>query len=209
MLQLTDFLKVGLDTIEIDDQVFLIRNFIRTDELQVIRAKLSTFNEESWIGYYMDHLRDRAQIEYGTRDVEKLQADGLMEVTNSWADKNIPINEPEITAAMNKRLEDALSSYTGLLVKGFGTVQRQYEGAELKSHVDAHSDPTVAYAAVAYITDDYTDGELFFVGRDLKIKPEAGSLIVFPGTEGYEHGVIAPGPGPIRYVFPSFVHSRS
>jgi predicted 2-oxoglutarate/Fe(II)-dependent dioxygenase YbiX len=40
---------------------------------------------------------------------------------------------------------------------------------------------------VAYINDDYEGGELSFRLQNLKIKPEAGDLFIFPSTFMYPH----------------------
>lgn len=41
-----------------------------------------------------------------------------------------------------------------------------------------------------YINDDYLGGELYFPEHDLKIKPESGMLISFPGNFANRHGII-------------------
>lgn len=54
-----------------------------------------------------------------------------------------------------------------------------------------HSDDGEAYrctvSTVAYINDDYEGGELDFLFFDLKWKPEAGDMIVFPSSYIYSH----------------------
>ena len=47
--------------------------------------------------------------------------------------------------------------------------------------------PLVDLAAVLYINDDYKGGELTFPDLELEIKPKAGSLVVWAGSE--RHGV--------------------
>lgn len=65
----------------------------------------------------------------------------------------------------------------------------KYEGTG--KHFAVHADHGPAYvttvSAVAYLNDDYSGGELIFPRFDLKIKPEAGDLVVFPSTFIYEH----------------------
>ena len=41
--------------------------------------------------------------------------------------------------------------------------------------------------SVVYLNDDYTGGELEFPNQNVKIKPEAGSIIVFPSSVPYLH----------------------
>jgi hypothetical protein len=65
----------------------------------------------------------------------------------------------------------------------------KYEGTG--KHFAVHADHGPAYvttvSAVAYLNDDYSGGELIFPRFNLKIKPEAGDLVVFPSTFIYEH----------------------
>jgi hypothetical protein len=85
-------------------------------------------------------------------------------------------------------------------------MQRMQEGVELKSHTDQHTDPSIKYAAILYINDDYKDGTLFFVNKENSdLRPRPGTLLVFPGNEEFQHGVRHVGEGPIRYVIVGFI----
>jgi hypothetical protein len=59
------------------------------------------------------------------------------------------------------------------------------KGVELKSHTDQHTDPSIHYATIIYINDDYVDGELFFPNKDISLRPKPGDLLFFPGNEEY------------------------
>jgi hypothetical protein len=78
-------------------------------------------------------------------------------------------------------------------------------GVDLMSHTDDHTDPSISYATIVYINDDYNDGELFFKNLDIKLKPKPKTLLIFPGNEKYEHGVKTVSDGPIRYVIVGFI----
>jgi hypothetical protein len=78
-------------------------------------------------------------------------------------------------------------------------------GVELKPHTDQHTDPSIKYAAIIYINDDYKDGELFFKNLKLSLKPSPKTLLIFPGNEQYEHGVKTVSDGPVRYVLVGFI----
>lgn len=64
------------------------------------------------------------------------------------------------------------------------------EGFFLNPHVDTLSDESLHIASVYYINDDYEGGEIRFPDHNLTIKPEANSLVIFPGNENYLHEVI-------------------
>ena len=95
-----------------------------------------------------------------------------------------------------------------LMLSGFATIQRMQPGIELKSHTDQHTDPSIRYATIIYINDDYNDGELFFKNIGLKLRPKPKTLLIFPGNEKYEHGVEFVGEGPIRYVLVGFIKEK-
>lgn len=63
------------------------------------------------------------------------------------------------------------------------------EGFFLPIHTDTLSAESNHIASVYYINDDYEGGEIDFPGHNLKIKPKANSVIIFPGNENYEHQV--------------------
>ena len=79
------------------------------------------------------------------------------------------------------------------------------EGIQLKAHTDQDTDPSIRYATIIYINDNYNGGELFFSNKDIEIKPKPGSLIIFPGTSEFNHGVRHVQAGSIRYVLVGFI----
>lgn len=61
-------------------------------------------------------------------------------------------------------------------------------------HFQVHSDHGYSYicvlSSVGYINDDYEGGELYFDKFNLKIKPEAGDLYLFPSSFIYSHAAL-------------------
>jgi hypothetical protein len=45
------------------------------------------------------------------------------------------------------------------------------------------------FSCLIYLNDNFVGGEIYFPKQDLKIKPEAGMLIAFPGNKNYKHSV--------------------
>jgi predicted 2-oxoglutarate/Fe(II)-dependent dioxygenase YbiX len=43
------------------------------------------------------------------------------------------------------------------------------------------------YTVIVYLNDDYDGGELYFKNFDIKIKPKAGSIVIFPSVKPYIH----------------------
>lgn len=187
--------------------VLSIDNFLEDGELQTILKIIETTPNEEWSLEYTDNLVKFCMEKFGREDVDNLVAEGKFEITQGWEDKNLRIvNEP-----ISRTLQDRLSNLIKLAdptleLAGFGTLQRMQSGVELKVHTDQSTDPSIRYAAILYLNDDYKDGTLFFKNKEQSdLKPKPGTLLIFPGTEEYEHGVRAVGDGPIRYVTVGFI----
>ena len=209
ILELDKIRALGYDVEELAPRVFKINQFTTPEETQILFDEAASYSEEDWRGYYFSEMRKNCMEKFGRDDIENLVAEGLLEVTDSWEDKNIAIKSKDLTQVLNQRLKEVFDTAGDLGVTGFIVFQRLYEGTQLVSHFDQYSDKLVEYAAVFYLNDDYTDGELFFpqLGLD-KVRPKPGDLVIFPGTSEFEHGVHTVGAGPVRYVVPMFIKAK-
>ena len=197
--------SLGYDVEEMYPQVFWIKDFLTDQEIRDVKDIIEIATEEEWTHHYMEGLRMLSYQKFGRTDLDNLVEEGLLEITDGWVDKTLSFMDAPIRDQLNKKLSAIFANIEDVNPKGVGTIQRQYEGTPLKEHVDNHADPSLVYAAVMYINDDYTDGEIFFTKLGIEFKPNAGSLMIFATGELYEHGVRAPGPGPKRYVLPCFI----
>lgn len=204
MLTIDHILKAGYEAQEIDDRIFLVHNFLDKSELDYLMFISETSTQQDWENKYIEGVEEFCEVKFGRRDVDNLIAEGKLEVTDSWKDKVLNIDSLEISETLTKRL-NVIFQDVDTEVRGVGIIQRQYAGVLLKEHVDNHTDPSLDYATVIYLNDDYVDGEVFFSTRGIELKPPVGSMLIFPTDENYLHGVKAPGEGPMRYVMPSFV----
>lgn len=200
--------SLGYKATELYRQVFLVEDFLTQQDIDEIFDVINDADEEAWNKHYIDGLRMLSEQKFGRTDIDNLIKEGLLEVTDGWADKTLSFMHLGIRNRLNDRLEKIFNKIDGLNPNGVGTIQRQYAGVPLKAHIDNHADPSLVYAAVIYVNDDYTNGELFFTRIGLRIKPKAGSLMVFATGEEHEHGVEAPGEGPYRYVLPCFIGKK-
>lgn len=66
-------------------------------------------------------------------------------------------------------------------------VVRYGKGEFFKTHTDDGDPYRCTVSAVGYPNDDYLGGELYFPKFDLKYKPEAGDLVIFPSAYSYAH----------------------
>lgn len=202
-----EFDDAGYKTEVFHDHILSIENFISSEELDTILKIIEVTPEEDWSIEYTKNLARFCMEKFGRDDVENLVAEGKFEITQGWEDKNLNITTEPISITLQGRLGRLLElADPSLELAGFGTLQRMQAGVELKSHTDQHTDPSIRYAAILYINDDYKDGTLFFINKENSdLRPKPGTLLIFPGNEEYEHGVRHVGEGPIRYVTVGFM----
>lgn len=196
--------KLGYSFDELADSVFLVHDVYGKDDLEPVWDIINNASQKDWEHDYLQSQIGLARKKYGREDLDNLLEEGLMEFTDDWYDKAISIPD-DLTAKLSMKIEMIFGFNYKLVTGRMNTIQRQYEGSPLVAHVDTDGDPSIAFAAIGYINDDYTEGELFFSELNLEIKPPAGSLMIFPGSSLYRHGVKAPGPGKSRYALPTFV----
>jgi hypothetical protein len=191
------------------DQVLVVEDFANSEELKHVFSVINSLTEDDWKIEYTKNLTRFCLQKFGRDDVENLVKEGKFEITQGWQDKNYLIyGDPIITKWINKVasiLNIADPSLEQDSSPGMITLQRMPEGVELKAHTDQHTDPSISYATILYLNDDYVAGELFFSNKDLELKPKAGTLVFFPGTDEFNHGVRHVGKGPIRYVLVGFI----
>jgi predicted 2-oxoglutarate/Fe(II)-dependent dioxygenase YbiX len=87
------------------------------------------------------------------------------------------------------------------------SISKYFEGKLMGPHVDAHNDdPTKTISCVLYLNDNYEGGELNFPNHNITIKPEAGSLVIFPSKYLHESKIIKSG---VKYMAPGFWNKHS
>lgn len=205
-----EFRDAQYDVEVVSDGVLIVKNFISEEELETILNIIKNSTEEDWNKEYKKNLVRFCMEKFGRDDVDNLVAEGKFEITLGWEDKNLNLVHEPITVTLQRRLGNLLElADPSLELAGFGTLQRMQKGVELKAHTDQHTDPSIRYASILYINDDYVDGTLFFKNKpDSDLRPAPRSLLIFPGTEEFEHGVRHVGEGPIRYVTVGFIKVR-
>jgi hypothetical protein len=199
----------GYVVTDITPELFSVDNFLSQDQIDTFWGIIHSTSQEDWEVEYHANLKWFCMEKFGRDDVDNLVAEGKFEITQNWKDKNFNILHHEI----QRPLYDVVNSMVvkadpELILSGLATIQRMQPGVELKSHTDQHTDPSIKYATIVYINDDYADGEIFFPKLDIQLKPKPGTMLFFPGNEEYEHGVKHVGDGQIRYVLVGFIKEK-
>ena len=84
----------------------------------------------------------------------------------------------------------------------------KYEGGqEYKGHYDGGTGVGRAISCVCYLNDNYEGGELEFPNFNVKIKPEAGMMILFPSNYAYRH-IAHPVTSGTKYAIVTWIHDR-
>jgi predicted 2-oxoglutarate/Fe(II)-dependent dioxygenase YbiX len=89
------------------------------------------------------------------------------------------------------------------------SISKYVQGASMGPHVDYHGEIDIQpiMSGVIYLNDDVLGGELEFPNQNIKIKPAAGSIIVFPSVEPYYHQSLPIISG-VKYMSPIFWTKR-
>jgi hypothetical protein len=199
-------LENGYSFKELTTELISVENFLSKEQLDTLNNIIDNTSQEEWEVEYLSNLKSFCLEKFGRDDVDNLVAEGKFEITQNWKDKNFNISDHEMYMPMYDNLNSmVINSDSTLHLSGLGTIQRMQTGVELKSHTDQHTDPSIRYATIIYINDEYVDGELFFPKLGIELKPKPGTMLFFPGNEEYEHGVRHVGEGPIRYVLVGFI----
>lgn len=61
------------------------------------------------------------------------------------------------------------------------------ENGKYDVHVDDHSASPRRVSGLLYLNSGYEGGELWFPAQDIKIKPQAGTIVMFPSGFEYPH----------------------
>jgi len=204
-----EFEDSGFKVQEIIENVLLVEDFLTEQELHDLFEIINSTPEEDWRLEYLTNLKHFCMEKFGRDDVDNLVAEGKFEITQNWEDKNLDFNQHKWTQQFFIRVDNLIQkSNPELQLNGLKTFQRMQEGVQLKSHTDQHTDPSIKYATIIYLNDDYVDGEFFFENKDIQLRPKPGSLLIFPGNDEFEHGVRFVSEGPIRYVIVGFIRVK-
>jgi Rps23 Pro-64 3,4-dihydroxylase Tpa1-like proline 4-hydroxylase len=111
-------------------------------------------------------------------------------------------------------ISSAVHNYRGIFkveeeivdVEPYGLL-RYSGGEEYKFHYDGGTESKRSISVLVYLNDDYSGGEIEFPNFKVKIKPKAGTLILFPSNYAYGH-IAHPVESGTKYVIATWLHDR-
>jgi hypothetical protein len=81
------------------------------------------------------------------------------------------------------------------------------DGQEYKEHYDGGTGIGRCISCLVYLNDNYEGGEIEFINFGVKIKPEAGMLIIFPSNFAYRH-IAHPVTNGVKYNLVTWIKDR-
>jgi hypothetical protein len=176
------------DIVKLDDEIFVIPNFISRDDLGPIVEYLENIDQNMFVS-------KAKNVWYNNKLTRPIQQ--LIPIYEKMRNLVMPEYEilPEISVT---RLIKGESMYVhadspGKNNKDLVTSDDPYE--------TCHS---IDYGLVLYLNDDYEGGEIYYPNRGIVYKPKCGDLVIHSSLEEYSHGVKEVLSG-IRYVYSNFI----
>lgn len=127
------------------------------------------------------------------------------------------VENNSVAQHINNQFYKLLVASSNSYVKRFGINETLYHehynvlkynsNQEYKPHYDGGTGVGRSISAVCYLNDDYEGGEIGFENFKVKIKPPAGSLILFPSNYAYMHTSYPILKG-TKYALVTWIHDR-
>jgi len=190
------------NVIKIEENIWIIKNFISEEERKIYLDYIDTLPEEEW----------------------------WKQNRNWWVGKYVSVENSKQIKEMSQILCDRVEQYLAddVYLGAFGSIHRLTEGQGMFIHTDNPTDTRdllnehgekigetsghnnyCILAMVVYL-NDFNGAELYFPRlNNLQYKANAGDLVLFPGTgPEYDHGVRELLPGPNRYITTGFGYDK-
>ena len=121
-------------------------------------------------------------------------------------------NLKNINEKFNKIVNVCLSSYRSMFninetffYTESNSLLKYTDSQYYKAHYDGDTSSRRVVSPIVYLNEDYEGGEIEFVNFGIKIKPKAGSLLVFPSNYAYRH-IAHPVTSGEKYAIVTWVH---
>ena len=136
----------------------------------------------AYVGFQqlMPEYRDCVDFKFKKSDIELDRSPDSLKLQGLWTD---------VYEAQKVAVEDYCQMYNIMKLKYWEAFNfiKYGPGQHFKEHHDHGFSYNCTLSLVAYVNDDYEGGDLFFRLQDLKVKPEAGDLFIFPSNFMYPH----------------------
>lgn len=138
--------------------------------------------QEAMVGYGMTlpEYRDCFDIKFKKSDIEHDKSDASLKLQSLWED--VYFRKLQAVKDYTKRHNvGELRYWEAINFIKYGP------GQHFQEHTDHGFSYNCVVSLVGYVNDDYTGGEIFFRVQNIKYKPKAGDLFIFPSNYMYPH----------------------
>jgi hypothetical protein len=190
----------------LNDKILYYKNIMSNPNSLVYDLEITDnfLKEDSQITKWEDWFSSTSNSQYGyvkNAFFERQDVNDELGITLAMICKNVKnIADVCLEHYSNK------TGHNGLKLQPSFHINKYIVDANMGLHVDSE-DPTDSkhpvVSGVLYLNDNYTGGEIYFPEQDIKIKPEAGSLIMFPSYRPYFHHPLPVTEG-TKYMIPFF-----
>lgn len=171
----------------IDKNIFLIKNFISESECNIIMNIIKSLSEDDWNKF------------------------DVYQEDNGWKHRLYDHGISYIEDGLKNRVEKIFNKMNNPYAIPYKIILRQFPGGRMVPHADDDHEPATKHikkrlsAAIIYLNDDYSGGDLNFIEKNISIKPPARSLMLFETGDENIHEVKTIEGSVARYCLPSFV----
>jgi hypothetical protein len=137
---------------------------------------------EAMVGYgmKMPEYRDCFDIKFKKTDIEDDTSEASLKLQSLWDDMHF--HKLQAVKDYTKRFNvGELRYWEALNFVKYGP------GQHFQEHTDHGFSYNCVVSMVGYVNDDYDGGELYFRMQNVKVKPQAGDLFIFPSNFMYAH----------------------
>lgn len=155
--------------------------------------------------------KTNGDMHYGSNSIYSIRTSSGLSITKA-------ARSNEVFRQINNRCYELISSavhnYKAMFkieadikyVETYGLLKYS-SGEEYKYHYDGDTESKRSISVLIYLNDDYTGGEIEFPNFKIKIKPKAGTLMLFPSNYAYGH-IAHPVESGTKYAIVTFLHDR-
>lgn len=136
----------------------------------------------AYVGYQqlMPEYRDCVDFKFKKTDIEHDNSETSKNLQSLWQDL-YDVKLPAVEDYSRMHNINNLQYWEAFNFIKYGP------GQHFMEHHDHGFSYNCTVSLVAYVNDDYEGGEIYFRLQNLKIKPEAGDLFIFPSNFMYPH----------------------
>jgi hypothetical protein len=136
----------------------------------------------AYVGYQqlIPNYRDCVDFKFKKTDLEQDTSEDSLKLQALWQD----VYDAKVEAVNDYRRDYNLGDLK--YWEAFNFI-KYGPGQHFQEHHDHGFSYNCTVSLVAYVNDDYEGGELYFRLQNLKIKPKAGDLYIFPSNYMYPH----------------------